>query len=455
MPRLPVLLLVLLLAPLPASGMLVNGGLTLVGAINHCTSAVGTDAYACSLSPVPTTPAYSVNTLYSFTADVPNTDDATINLNGLGAVPLRKLRGGVSHEMLTNEIRAGMRVYVVFDGSAMQCLNCLGNDLAVMQGLLSDRPATCKLAQYYDAVDGPTGCQLSRCNEQEDAWEAVGNCGGGQTITGISSDGEGITGLKYSSLTVSTDTTLGQARSVCAETGTAGITLTLPPVADAPVSEYMIVICDNSTGILTLEPDGTDLINNVNVPFTMTGQGSQMDVSLIGGKWQLVSTAAASAGTSGSTGHVHLHPKSVSFPSTNAAVLDTSQAFPKLIFDNVVSQCVWWTFILPQDYVGSLSFQYVYRMPTLTIGSHFMDVSVMQTASNTADPMIDSFDTANPCNDSAVPAGTRHSQTIACALPNNDSMTFGKLTRLKLCRNVSDTVAEPSEVLGGLITYGN
>ena len=131
---------------------------------------------------------------------------------------------------------------------------------------------------------------------------------------------------------MSTDTTLGQARSVCAETGSAGITLTLPPVTNAPVSEYMIVICDNATGILTLEPDGSDLINNVNRPFTMVGQGSQMDVSLIGGKWQLIGNLPVVPGSStGGTGHVHLHPKSASFPTANAGSPEYQRAVPEAL----------------------------------------------------------------------------------------------------------------------------
>ena len=99
------------------------------------------------------------------------------------------------------------------------------------------------------------------------------------------------------------------------------------------------------------------------------------------------------------------------------------------------------------------SFQYSYSMPSVTTGSHFLDVSVMVVSGNTADAQVDSFDTVNACDDAFVAGTAGFTQTVSCSLTTNDSMAFGKLTRIKICRDVTDTAAEPSEILGGLLTY--
>lgn len=97
----------------------------IMDAATFCTDAVGTDSYACSLSPAIT--AYVTGVHYRFVAGTANTGAASINLNSLGAKTIVKVAGGITTTLADNDIRSGQWVDVVYDGTNMQMQSILGN----------------------------------------------------------------------------------------------------------------------------------------------------------------------------------------------------------------------------------------------------------------------------------------------------------------------------------------
>jgi hypothetical protein len=87
-------------------------------------SASGT-AYTCSISPAPA--ALVTGATYYFVADVANTAAASINFNSLGAKTVVKMPGGVTTDLVANDIRANQVVVMRYDGSNMQMISQVGN----------------------------------------------------------------------------------------------------------------------------------------------------------------------------------------------------------------------------------------------------------------------------------------------------------------------------------------
>lgn len=95
------------------------------GAYQFCTDAVGTDSYACSLSPAIT--SYTTGMVIVFKAGAANVGAATINLNALGAKTIKKVSGGITTDLADNDIRLGQVVICSYDGTNMQMQSTLGN----------------------------------------------------------------------------------------------------------------------------------------------------------------------------------------------------------------------------------------------------------------------------------------------------------------------------------------
>jgi len=90
-----------------------------------CIDAVGTDSYACNLSPAIT--AYVTGTHYRFKAGTANTGPASLDINGLGAKSIVKVPGGITTALVDNDILAGQWVDVVYDGTNFQMQSTLAN----------------------------------------------------------------------------------------------------------------------------------------------------------------------------------------------------------------------------------------------------------------------------------------------------------------------------------------
>lgn len=102
-----------------------TGAATIEGGVNYCLDAVGTDSYACSLSPAIT--AYSTGTIYAFKAGAANTGAATLNLNAIGSQSIVKTAGGVTTALADNDIRSGSVVQVAWDGTNFQLVSPVAN----------------------------------------------------------------------------------------------------------------------------------------------------------------------------------------------------------------------------------------------------------------------------------------------------------------------------------------
>ena len=93
---------------------------------DYCADSGGTDAYACNL--VPAINTYTVGRRYSFKANTANTTAATLQLNSIPTpVTIKKVLGGVTTDLETNDIRVGQIVQVVYDGTNFQMQSMLGN----------------------------------------------------------------------------------------------------------------------------------------------------------------------------------------------------------------------------------------------------------------------------------------------------------------------------------------
>lgn len=90
-----------------------------------CQDAGANDTYTCSLTPSPT--GYTTGTHYRFKANTANTGAATINFNSLGAITIKKVAGGITTDVATDDIRAGQWIDLVYDGTNMQMQSTLGN----------------------------------------------------------------------------------------------------------------------------------------------------------------------------------------------------------------------------------------------------------------------------------------------------------------------------------------
>jgi hypothetical protein len=83
------------------------------------------DTYVITLAPAIT--AYVTGARYRFKANTANTGAATLNINALGAKTIKKVDGGITTDLDSNDIRAGQWVEVCYDGTNLQMLSQLGN----------------------------------------------------------------------------------------------------------------------------------------------------------------------------------------------------------------------------------------------------------------------------------------------------------------------------------------
>lgn len=85
------------------------------GSYIYAADSVGTDAYAVSLSPIPT--AYTTGMSVVFKAGTTNTGAATLNVNGLGAKTIKK---NYDEDLQDGDIKANQVQIVVYDGTNFQ-----------------------------------------------------------------------------------------------------------------------------------------------------------------------------------------------------------------------------------------------------------------------------------------------------------------------------------------------
>jgi hypothetical protein len=105
------------------------------GSSHYAADAGSSDDYAITLTPAPG--SYITGAVYRFKANTANTAAATLNVNAIGAKTIKKVAGGVTTDLATNDIRVGQLVDVVYDGTNMQMQSTLGNAAAGISGSLA------------------------------------------------------------------------------------------------------------------------------------------------------------------------------------------------------------------------------------------------------------------------------------------------------------------------------
>lgn len=85
------------------------------GTAIYAADAEANDTYVITLSPVPA--AYTNGMVVNFKANTANTGAATLNVNGLGPITIKKLH---DQDLATGDIEAGQIVSVVYDGTNFQ-----------------------------------------------------------------------------------------------------------------------------------------------------------------------------------------------------------------------------------------------------------------------------------------------------------------------------------------------
>jgi hypothetical protein len=97
--------------------------ITALDAVRYAADAGSTDAYAITLSPVPS--AYYTGMVVNFKANTANTTTASLNVNGLGAKTIKK---NVDSDLVTGDILAGQFCTVIYDGTNFQLINNSSGD---------------------------------------------------------------------------------------------------------------------------------------------------------------------------------------------------------------------------------------------------------------------------------------------------------------------------------------
>lgn len=98
--------------------------LTTVMTYDYAADSVGSDAYAITVTPVPT--AYVTGQTFTFKAGTANTGAATLNVNSLGAKTIKK---NYNTDLETGDILANQIVKVVYDGTNMQLVSSTASAL--------------------------------------------------------------------------------------------------------------------------------------------------------------------------------------------------------------------------------------------------------------------------------------------------------------------------------------
>lgn len=142
-------------------------------------------------------------------------------------------------------------------------------------------------------------------------------------------------------------------------------------------------------------------------------------------------------GTIGGTGTINLFVGSPMLPTSGAALVSGAGNYYKLVFDDVTEWCAWWQIDVPTDYASGLRFEGMYAPVGSTTGTLNFDVSVMASKAGVSFE-TDSYDTANNCDDAAIPTTANFLERIGCDLTNNDTVVAEDAARVKVCRKTAD-----------------
>jgi hypothetical protein len=182
-------------------------------------------------------------------------------------------------------------------------------------------------------------------------------------------------------------------------------------------------------------------VYTLTLPTRTTGNGMKDEFGFIydavNTKWDMDASTQPNRGT----GTIRLSVLSAHQPATNPGIIDRAENNDRLLFDATTSECVWWNFRMPTDYVGNLTAKIPYSMVSATTGGVSVDTFVMAVSpGDAADVNTDSYAAVNNCDDTPVPGTAGFLKEITCVQTNTDGLAAGDIVRWKLCRATADTV---------------
>lgn len=220
---------------------------------------VGTDAYAVTLTPAPA--AYTQGMVVNFKAGTANTGACTLNVNGLGAVAIKKMH---DQDPATGDIEAGQMVTVIYDstGPVWQMQSQIAQGGSANGSSLTD--AISQAAHGFavgDAVYLNSGTYTKAIATSAAAAEVVGivTAVAGVNDFTLTTSGKvvGLTGLTAGSVYWLSDSVAGALTTVAPTT--VGYIDKPLFVADSTTSGYFI----NYRGNIVPTPFGTNVILQV------------------------------------------------------------------------------------------------------------------------------------------------------------------------------------------------
>ncbi|ABK44230.1 hypothetical protein Mmc1_1722 [Magnetococcus marinus MC-1] len=135
------------------------------GSLTHGSESGTTNSYLLTLAPGLT--GYQAGQLFSFVATHSNSGAATININGLGAVAIKKQ---VTQDLAAGDIATGSVVMVVHDGSHFQLLNAATLEHAALVGAGSNTHA--EIDAHLSQQDNPHNVTDAQVGVDEAKWNA-------------------------------------------------------------------------------------------------------------------------------------------------------------------------------------------------------------------------------------------------------------------------------------------
>jgi Repeat of unknown function (DUF5907) len=289
------LLLVLLGLPAFTWGQtqLINGNRVQAGWVNYDLTTGTSSAYVLTLTPA--LPGYVDGTCFLFRAHIANAGDATLNVNGKGAIALRKWSGGVAVPLSAGDIVAGQDVEACYDssGTRMQVLSLGGGatGTGVTDGDKTDITVSGSGATWtidpgavtyakMQATSVPS-VLLGRGSASAGIPQEI-TLGSGLTMTGTSLSVSAGGGNVSSSGTpadnqVAVWTTASQIEGTSALTYTGG---TLGIGAAGTLGK--LTVAGNTSGVVTVQPQAAAGTYNFNLP-TTAGAANQVLTSQGGG----------------------------------------------------------------------------------------------------------------------------------------------------------------------------
>ena len=117
--------------------------------------AEASDTYAITLSPAPS--AYATGQLFCFTANTVNTGAATLNVNALGAIAIKKNH---DQDLEDGDIESGSYVTVAYDGTVFQMLN--------QQATMPTTALLTEMATFFGTTNA-TGAEMETLTDGSDA----------------------------------------------------------------------------------------------------------------------------------------------------------------------------------------------------------------------------------------------------------------------------------------------